>query len=219
MTTETTRSRIIEHLRKNRSACVAELSQALGVTKPDILYHLKYLLKEGIVEISANLVPSPRRRGRPVLHYRLSAAVFPDNLVHFAKALLRLYLSAFMDADRESALKNLARQMFSPPAKTLPITARLNQMVHTLNAHQYQARWEARAHGPQVMFYNCPYALILAGHPELCKIDAYIVETLSGSPAYQTARIGPDGQTPPACIFTLQAAAQSTQSDLLQPPA
>ena len=49
----------------------------------------------------------------------------------------------------------------------------------------YQARWEAGAEGPRVIFGRCPYAKVIAGHPELCKMDIALLEKALGRPVIE----------------------------------
>ena len=49
-------------------------------------------------------------------------------------------------------------------------------VIEKLNEMHYQARWEAGAQGPRVIFGRCPFAKIIENHPELCKMDAAMLE-------------------------------------------
>jgi predicted ArsR family transcriptional regulator len=77
----------------------------------------------------------------------------------------------------------------------------LNLVVEKLNQMNYHARWEAGAEGPRILFGHCPYAAIIARHPELCKMDASLLEELMGRSATQTSKIGRDGSL--LCVFVL----------------
>jgi predicted ArsR family transcriptional regulator len=82
-----------------------------------------------------------------------------------------------------------------------PLAKRLNLTVEKLNQMNYHARWEAGPEGPRVLFGNCPYALILEKHPELCRMDQAMLQKLTGQPARQIFRTGKDGST--VCVFVM----------------
>ena len=67
----------------------------------------------------------------------------------------------------------------------LPITKRLVLLIEKLDEMHYQARWEAGAEGPRVIFGRCPYAKVIAGHPELCKMDIALLEKALGRPVIE----------------------------------
>ncbi len=58
----------------------------------------------------------------------------------------------------------------------------------------YQARWEARSSGPRIVFAHCPYAMILPEHPELCQMDASLLESVLEVSVVQAARLAPSRQ-------------------------
>jgi predicted ArsR family transcriptional regulator len=84
---------------------------------------------------------------------------------------------------------------------TLPLAKRLTLAVEKLNDLHYAARWEAGAEGPRLLFGHCPYAAIIEKHPELCRMDAALVESALGKGARQTARISQGTGQVSYCIF------------------
>ena len=81
------------------------------------------------------------------------------------------------------------------------MSRRLNLAVEKLNKMNYHARWEAGSQGPRLIFGHCPYAAILEKHPELCRMDAALIEELMGDEAVQMFTIGKDGSS--TCVFAL----------------
>jgi predicted ArsR family transcriptional regulator len=67
----------------------------------------------------------------------------------------------------------------------MPITKRLALLIKKLDEMHYQARWEAGAEGPRVIFGRCPFATIIENHPELCKMDTAMLEISLGRPIAQ----------------------------------
>jgi predicted ArsR family transcriptional regulator len=84
------------------------------------------------------------------------------------------------------------------------LTQRLSQAILLLNKMSYQARWEARAQAPSIIFSHCPYLAILAANPELCQLDAVLLQQLLASPVDQTARLVLDQRGLRQCIFQVR---------------
>jgi predicted ArsR family transcriptional regulator len=112
------------------------------------------------------------------------------------------YLNDRSDDERSLALEQIASHLV-PGGDRLPasLTHRLYQAVQRLNELGYQARWEAHSEAPRLLLGHCPYAAILPGHPELCKMDAYLLEGLLGVPVAQTKKRAQDSRGARYCLF------------------
>jgi predicted ArsR family transcriptional regulator len=66
----------------------------------------------------------------------------------------------------------------------------------------YHARWEAGSQGPRLIFGHCPYAALIGKHPELCRMDAALLEKLMGEAVTQMFKIGREGSS--VCVFVLE---------------
>ncbi|MCJ7530096.1 MAG: helix-turn-helix domain-containing protein [Anaerolineales bacterium] len=193
-----TRQGILDYLRTNHQATPGELSRSLQVTAANIRHHLGILQEQGLVEVVGQSVPSGR--GRPRQLYALNSSAQANNLAQLTRALLEC-----IAPDQEEILRNVARTLAGESLALHPNpTQRLYQAVQRLNALNYNARWEARLGGPRVMLEHCPYAPILNQHPELCQMDGYLVERLTGLDVQQTARIEQSSTGPKACIFSVR---------------
>lgn len=198
-----TRGRILLFLQEHKSVTVPEISQAWGLTRADVRYHLNLLVKDGFAEVVTSIDPKSIQRGRPVLHYRLAKHLAENNFPALCSALLDLYLTALPGEQHETALVVLVRSMITEEAPaTISAIQRLNMAVAYLNRYRYKARWEASPTGPRLMLRNCPYAAILKEHPELCKFDRILINQLSHLSVKQTAQMDLISNNPPACIFT-----------------
>ena len=198
--TFSTRERILAYLAENHLASVQALSRAWGLTRADIRYHFTTLVKEGLVELVPRDPAVPVQRGRPERFYRLPSIKAAHNLPDLCSALLHA-LRLLPDERREEAAAQISQQMargFSPPANA---TQRLSLAAAFLSERGYRARWEAGLQGPRILLRNCPYATILSEHPEMCGIDQIFLETLTGIPLRQAARVNLSTGKPPACIF------------------
>lgn len=202
-TTQTvgTRERILRLLQDSRIVTVSGISHALGVTRADVRYHLKLLVRDGLAEITQLTTTQPAQRGRPVLYYRLASHLAANNLPALCHALLDVYLAARPEGSPNAAILALVERMVGDPPASPSLTHRITQTVDYLNRHGYQARWEASPTGPRILFRNCPYAAILREHLELCLFDRLLIDRLGHLSFKQVARLDPVTGNPPACIF------------------
>ena len=200
MIVKTTRQLLIEHLHIRRTASADELARALNVTPANIRHHLAALQSEGVVE---NIGQRPvSGRGRPVQLFSLVEQASRNNLALLAKILFQELERVSQPAEQEQVFKRLASSLLGPmrpPASNL--AQRYYQAILQLNALNYQARWEAHAKAPHIIFSHCPYAAIIQDHPELCLLDRFLLEELFGKATQQAAKLEPTAQGERQCVF------------------
>jgi predicted ArsR family transcriptional regulator len=178
----TARQKVLAHLKKTRSASAREIARALNMSAPNVRHHLSVLCSDGRVDDLRITVNNREGRGRPEKMYSLSQAVLGDNLSALTTALLT-------EAGSGLNIEALASHILnSGQFINLPIAKRLVILVEKLDEMHYQARWEAGAEGPRVIFGRCPYAKVIDGHPELCKMDAALLEKALGRPVSQSPK-------------------------------
>lgn len=194
------RQLILDYLQKFLTASAAELSSNLHVTRADIRYHLKLLLEERVIEKSA-VIP-PAFKGRPTQLYRLSGRAQPENYLQLSEALLSINTASDTGA---AILDQAAAFIASKIPNAKHHATQLNRLIHFLNEHAYAASWEAYANGPRIIIKNCPYAAILPEYPELCAMDAKIIEKYLDTRFTQAAKIEQKTRkTPVSCVFLLE---------------
>jgi predicted ArsR family transcriptional regulator len=196
----TTRLRILDYLRRQQSASVGELSRLLALTGANIRHHLAVLESNGLVELIGRRVQG---RGRPENIYALSRQVLGDGLDHLARALINVWLSNAPESVLEAGLRSVAFQIGGSnlPGPEILLPHRLARLVDRLNELHYQSRWEAGLKGPNVILGHCPYAAIIASNPEICRLDAILVEQWTGSTAEQIAMLKKSAKGVPYCSF------------------
>jgi predicted ArsR family transcriptional regulator len=194
-----TRQQIIDYLKTNRVATPLELSHALLVTTANIRYHLGLLKRAGIVEVVGQ--EPARGRGRPTRLFGLTENAHEHNLEGLASALLKSLFIKPIDAD--AIIFQTASQLLGEYSITRGTHARLNEAVEKLNQMKYRAAWEASPRGPRIIFRNCPFAVILSEHPELCRLDEALLNLMLDQPVKQTAKLhkSPDGSS--HCTFII----------------
>jgi predicted ArsR family transcriptional regulator len=190
----TTRLRILDYFRKHQTASVRELSHLMGMTGANIRHHLAVLESNDLIEIVGL---RKEGRGRPLHVYGLSRRV------QGAGALFDIWLGGASDERREAGLRSVAERLAGATDVKVPVMKRLARAVERLNELHYQARWESSAAGPRLILGHCPYAAIVADHPELCRMDAFLLETRLGPPVVQTAKLRLSDKGLPFCAFLM----------------
>ncbi len=197
----TARQRVLNYLRKRRTVSAADISRDLGMTQANARHHLAILEETGLVEVVGRRQGG--RRGRPVKLYGLGRVVLGDGLDVLASRLLDEWLDSVSDAEKASRLQKLARRFAGDAqceASASPMR-RLTATVARLNELGYQARWEAHADGPRVILGLCPYAAIIAKHPELCQMDAALLTDCLARRVTQLAKLEGEEGGRPHCVF------------------
>lgn len=206
---KTSRQQILEYVQAQRVVTAGDLGRALHMTAANARHHLGVLQEQGLIDVVGQR--PARGKGRPALLYAPSERTLGDNLDLLSGALLDESGQRMEVVGRSSYLRRvawrLAAQIGTQPGdcpqdiRTGSLTQRLYQVVQSLERCHYQARWEAHAQGPRVILGRCPYAAILEQHPELCRIDAYMLEELLGERLEQTARLERDARGMRYCTF------------------
>lgn len=199
---QTTRKRILDFLDTNRSASAIELSRTFSMTSANLRYHLRVLQQEGKIELIGQDFPDGR--GRPTLRYIIAKQAQDHNLGDLASALFEQIIGKRASKQRNQRLTKIARRLAGTPnQKGESITQRLAAAVERLNEMRYRAHWEAHTGGARLILGQCPYAQIIDAHPELCHMDAYMLEGMLAEKVTQTAKIDRRPQGPGACVFVV----------------
>lgn len=192
---ESTRQRILDIMQTRQRISSRELARLTHVTPANIRHHLRQLAADGLVRKTAETLSEGR--GRPAPLYTLTHPI--SNLDGLARRLLDQVRA---DPDR---LRRLAAAFApEPPETTKHITQRLVAAMRHLDDLAYQPRWEPHPGGPQVILGNCPFSEIIADHPELCRMDAYLLERLLGKSVSQTEKLQRSGEGAVVCRFEIR---------------
>jgi len=199
----TTRLKILDYLRKNQTSTAREISASLGMTGANIRRHL------AILEATDLIVVVDRRkigRGRPENVFSVSNQVLGNGLDVLAGAMMNAWWGSFDEDKREAALRSVAEKLAenNEMDPSPGIHRRLALTIDRLNSYHYRAHWVAGATGAKIIMGHCPYADIIARHPELCRLDAHLLEIQLALPVKQVAKLerGKDGSL--RCIFTIE---------------
>ena len=190
----TTRQKILDYLKRNRTVSSREIARALRMTPANARHHLGILAADGRVEAISK---RQRDRGRPEKVYRLAGTLVGDNLSVLVDALLT-------EAGEKVEMEAVGRRIAGERAAAgQPLMRRLTSAIERLNAMHYQARWEAGAEGPHVILGHCPYFAVIGQHPKLCKLDTSLLAELLGGDVEQIAKLEVGAGDKPFCAFVL----------------
>ncbi|SRR5258706_614089 len=193
MSVTTARQKVLAYLYKTHAASAREISRSLKMSAANVRHHLRVLVSDGRLELTS--VRGHERRGRPEKVYSIPQAALGDNLSALSDALL-------IEAGSTVPVQALAKRLAGESNfKSQPVAKRLTLVIEKLNQMNYHAHWEAGSQGPRVIFGHCPYAAIIAKHPELCRMDEAILRELMGQSAEQLTKIGQDKSL--SCVFAL----------------
>jgi predicted ArsR family transcriptional regulator len=204
MARNTARQRVVDFLRRRKTATAAQIGQGLNLSAATVRHHLGILAGDG--RVVPERVPGKPKRGRPENSYRLSERVLGDNLGILADALLSTWLERLTDSEQERAIQLISEKVSEQVGRidhALPGPRRLVQLTQKLTALNYEAGWEAGAKGPRIVLGHCPYAAIIARHPELCRMDAQLLSAQMGSPAEQLLKIEQKPGGANHCVFVI----------------
>ena len=202
---KTSRQQILEYIHKQQLVTSSELSKALHMTSANVRHHLSILEQRGEIERVGHR--SQPGKGRPMTIYGLSEQSKGNNLDRLCSALLD-EISGLEASDQEQFLSRIAKRLTQEfertPGRPSALTQRLYDTIQMLNQFRYQARWEAHHASPVIILEHCPYKSIIEQHPEICQMDAQLLNEMLGIPVEQTAKLAADKRGAIQCRFRLQ---------------
>jgi predicted ArsR family transcriptional regulator len=168
------------------------------MTGANIRHHLGILESNELIEVIGS---RKEGRGRPRNIYGLSRRVQGDGLDRLSGALLETWLGGVADEKREGELKLVAENLAGGFYPGNSIIKNLVRAIERLNEMHYQARWEASPAGSRIILGHCPYAAIVNGHPEICKMDSLLLESMLGPHIEQSVKLQLTDKGLPFCAF------------------
>ena len=198
----TVRQKILIYIKEQQSTTVEDISKVFRLTQANIRHHLSILVEQGSVAVIGQKPATSR--GRPAQIYSAIQEISQNNLEQLCDVLLAVMMRDFEPTKPSETLKKIADQMVSKFNLDSPNpTKRLYSTIYALNRMNYHARWEAHVENPRIMLDHCPYRAILDQHPEICEIDAYILQAFAGTPVRQSEKLIFNAKGFPRCVFLL----------------
>ena len=206
----TSRQRLYEYIRIHKTATTAELSRALNMSEANVRYHLSVLLSQDLVQIS-NLIHT-RTKGRPAHQYRLSNSALGENFRMLSDLLLSICKQYLNENEFIFWLQSIAKSIYlnnnsvgntKKEVHEEQLSKQLYDAVVFLNKLNYDARWEAHAYSPIIIFEHCPYRAIVDHHDEICRLDGFLLEEIINTGVKQTAKLKSDERGISYCSFRI----------------
>ena len=196
----TARQKILSYIREQQIATVDELSRVFHVTPANIRHHLSILVGQGSLKVVGQ--KANPGKGRPAQIFSAAQQSDQNNLIQMTDTLLTTLLGASPPGEPNAVLQDIARHLVNKNIvdKHNP-TRRMYSSIRALNRMSYQAHWEAHIDNPRIMFGHCPYLSLIGDHPEICKLDAFLLQEFLDSPVHQAARLAVDAKGLPECVF------------------
>jgi predicted ArsR family transcriptional regulator len=199
---QTRRQEILTILKLQGEATVDELADRLDLTPVTVRHHLDILRADGLVEASS--IRRRRGPGRPQYVYTLTSEAsshFPANYDILSNELLDQIKNRLGNAAVKDILDGIADQRLEQAPTLNPEMAledRLDSLVNFMVQRGHIAEWKKNDNGWFIHASNCPYQNVASKHPELCAIDQFLWEQLSGTKVACRQRIT-DGAH--SCIY------------------
>jgi len=198
-----TRWTVLEAIKAQGQATVASLAETLGVTAISIRHHLNSLQGEGLVKVEIER----QGVGRPRHLYSLTEAAqryFP-NKYHILVERLLDELKATLPPDQIGAIidkmaANVAAQYAGSPA-TGTMEERLQHLVTVLGAEGFMAAVQRVDNQTVLTELNCPYMYVGQRHPEVCRIDHTLIQSVLGVDVEQKSCVLNGDRS---CTFSVQ---------------
>ncbi len=235
---QTVRRRVLEILKRRRSATVGELARHLDMAPVSVRYHLDILQGDNLIQVSK--VRREGNVGRPKQLYSLTKEAndfFPDNFAPLTAGLITQLKKALNPEQVEAAFCALAQEMSQSfledeELDEIDLEVRLDRVADFLNERGYLARWEqeppregelsslytmqedalsADRKSYLLHTFNCPYAGVSGEHRELCQMDLSLMRELVGRSCCRLDSLAEDGH---CCTYRFQVSDQATEASV-----
>src|SRR5258708_21730497 len=197
-----TRLQVLEAI-KNQQATVAALAETLGLSPISIRHHLTSLQAEGLIKVEIER----QGVGRPRHLYSVTEAAlryFPNNYHTLVDRLLDEMKALLSEEQLQAIIDGLAAKVASrygalPPHGTLD--QRLTHLVDILGEEGFMAEVQRVDDKTFLAELNCPYQHVGQRHPEVCRIDHSLIQSVLGMAVQQTSCLLQGGR---ACTFSVK---------------
>ncbi len=154
-----------------------DLSITCGMNEPAVRYHLRNLVKLGLIRKTPSSGKS-LKPGRKPDFYRRSSTDASQALLILTRSLLNLVTASSTDSDpaEKLALQFLISLDGSLSGHKLTVP----EATRWLCQFHYAASWIAGKSGPEILAANCPFCDLQPGLDLLCRMDTAILKQLTG---------------------------------------
>lgn len=202
---QSTRGRIVEELRRRKSASAVDLAQVFGLSPNAIRQQLVVLERDGLV------VEQSVRRGptKPTHEFSLTSAgekLFPHHYDKMLSAVLRELRAQYGESGVAAVFDGISKRTVAKARRrvTAPDTeGKLGQLTEVLREGGVVADYNLIDGGYELHEHNCPYSEVAKENPEVCSVIHQVLEETIGGSHVQTESLATGGSE---CTFELKAA-------------
>ena len=196
-----TRGRIILMLRRE-SRTVNQLAEALALTDNAVRAQLTALERDGLIRQSGS---QPGKR-KPNVIYDLTAKaehLFPKVyglILRYLLDVLKERISAKKMDDIVRTVGHRISPNYRPAVQAKQTQERISQAISVL--HELGGFCEQHGQDGKIVLrcFDCPLAVAVVGHPELCRLVETVLTDVLGVPVHQHCQAEPS----PQCNFEIE---------------
>lgn len=192
---QSTRGRIVEELRRRRSASAVDLAACFGLSPNAIRQQLVVLERDGLIAERA----VKRGRTKPTYEYSLTRdadKLFPQQYDKMLGAVLREVRRQFGQEGVSKVFEGITSRAVAK-AKTRVTAgtpeAKLAQLTDVLREGGVVAEYSLIDGGYELREHNCPYSEVVKEHPEVCSVIHHVLDETIGSDHVQTESLATGG--------------------------
>jgi DeoR family suf operon transcriptional repressor len=201
---QTTRGRIVEELRRRKSASAVDLADTFGLSPNAVRQQLVVLERDGLV------VERSVRRGptKPTYEFSLTAEaekLFPQHYDKMLGAVLREIKEQFGQDGVSRVFDGIAKRTVAKAKErvTAPDTeGKVAQLAQVLREGGVVAEYSLIDGGFALHEHNCPYSEVAKEHPEVCSVIHHVLDETVGSGHVQTESLATGGNE---CRFEVKS--------------
>jgi predicted ArsR family transcriptional regulator len=192
---QTTRGRIVEELRRRKSASAIDLAGHFALSPNAIRQQLVVLERDGLV------VEKSVRRGRTKPTYEFSLTqeaekLFPQQYDKMLGAVLREVKEQFGDDGVSKVFEGIAKRTVAKAKQRITAKdtqGRVAQLAEVLREGGVVAEYSLIDGGYALHEHNCPYSEVAKDHPEVCSVIHHVLDETVGGQHVQTESLATGG--------------------------
>jgi DeoR family transcriptional regulator, suf operon transcriptional repressor len=201
---QSTRGRIVEELRRRKSASAVELARTFGLSPNAIRQQLVVLERDGLV------VEKSVRRGptKPTYEFSLTGEaekLFPQNYDKMLGAVLRELRQQYGPEGVSKVFDGIAKRTVAKAKERVTgsnTEQKAAQLTEVLREGGVVAEFSLIDGGFELREHNCPYSEVAKEHPEVCSVIHHVLDETIGGEHIQTESIATGGAE---CRFEVKA--------------
>ena len=192
---QSTRGRIVEELRRRKSASAVDLAQLFGLSPNAVRQQLVVLERDGLV------IEKSVKRGRTKPTYEFSLTpeaekLFPQHYDKMLGAVLREVKQQFGKEGVAKVFDGISKRTVAKAKQRITAAdteGKFRQLTEVLREGGVMADFNLIDGGFELHEHNCPYSEVVKEHPEVCSVIHHVLDETVGGRHVQTESIATGG--------------------------